>query len=803
MRAVAGPLALVLLAAITVISPARAAPAVDAALQAARAALAAGNNQGALGVLEPAWQAMAGDPGASADDRLRLADALVSRLLDAQRFADADAVAARAMPALAQARDVRIAAEAQAVFAVPAIRLGRAADAERLLVAAEALRQRIAGDSRGLQAAIAQRRVVALASQGRMAEAAAVLEPLVPVVLADDFPDPARGLVIPQTLAGLFILQGRHAEGAAVLERMRSRALALWTSPRQRAEFLETLGEAYRGTQQNDRARAAYLDGLAELARGQDGMPGGITITQATLNANIARVSLLLGDPAEAVARADQAVALMRQRAEQARDAQGTLSALDLRMLQLLTAIALDVHHAARKAAGPQDDAQAFRLMQEALLLQQPAGAPQGISAIAAVRSALRPDEVLMLLLQGTDAIHVMGLTTTGMAWHRLEQSSAETCPRFARLRAGLAPAQPLRCTEATGPGPDTAAAEAGFDLAAAHALWRDLFAPLGPGFTGQPRWILATAGTPTALPLGVLLTEAPASGGFGEQPWLGARRALSYLPSVAELVRLRALPAAAPARHLLAMGAPCIGTRAGPACTAADGAPASVASRLAALGADFTLTRAGADGAIGADAAAILKLPALPSAAGELLGLARDFRGRSRVLLAGDATEARARRLSAPAGAVVAFATHGLAGDGLGLAEPALVFTPGAGGREDDGLLLASDVTRLPLPDSFVILSACNMAGVRSIERLDAYQGFARAFFTAGARALLISQFEVLDAGAARLTTGMLTAWQKKRVGRAEALRQSIARMLADPAAPQLHHPRAWASMILVGAPD
>jgi CHAT domain-containing protein len=47
------------------------------------------------------------------------------------------------------------------------------------------------------------------------------------------------------------------------------------------------------------------------------------------------------------------------------------------------------------------------------------------------------------------------------------------------------------------------------------------------------------------------------------------------------------------------------------------------------------------------------------------------------------------------------------------------------------------------------------------------------------------------------------VTAWQKKRVGRAEALRQSIARMLADPAAPQLHHPRAWASMILVGAPD
>ena len=145
MRAVAGPLALVLLAAITVISPARAAPAVDAALQAARSALAAGNNQGALAVLEPAWQAVAGDPGASADDRLRLADALVSRLVDAQRFADADAVAARAMPALAQARDVRIAAEAQAVFAVPAIRLGRAADAERLLVAAEALRQRTAG----------------------------------------------------------------------------------------------------------------------------------------------------------------------------------------------------------------------------------------------------------------------------------------------------------------------------------------------------------------------------------------------------------------------------------------------------------------------------------------------------------------------------------------------------------------------------------------------------------------------------------------------------------------------------------
>lgn len=758
----------------------------------AKSSAARGDNVGAAALLEQAWQASAADPAATPDDRLALADALVSRLIDVQRFADAARIADTAMPLAKQATNQRIVAEALAVFPVPLIRLGRAAEAEALLIAAEAARQNVRGDSRGLAVSIAQRRSVALATQGRVDDARAVLAPLVGPALAADFPDPVRGLVIPQTLAGIHIYQGRFADAVRVLEAMRPRALALWTSPRQRAEFLETLGEAYRGTGQNTTARGLYQEALQELAMGQSGP----TTTAATLHANIARVSLLLGEVQPAQTAADRAVAIMAERAAAARAADGTVSALDQRQSQLVHAMALDAYHA---GAGPARDAAGFRLLQQGLALTQPDAAQMMPAALTDARAALRADEALVLMLEGTEAIHVIGLTKDGFAWHRLAQSNIESCPRFARLRAGLAPGQPLRCLESVGEVP----ADAGFDLAAAYELWRDLLAPLGPAVLARPRWIIATAGAPAALPLGVLLTASPQPGGFAAQAWLGAEKALAYLPSAADLVRLRALPAAPPPSQLIGFGAPCIGALAGPACAVlATAGGSGLTAALAALPADFSLTRSGGQDA---DPAAFRLLPALPGAAAELQALARGFPGRSMLAMGPAATEAALRRVAMRPGSVLALATHGLAAGSFGLARSTLVLSPGVGETPmDDGLIGDQDVRALALPDAFVILTACNLAGVRSIERLDPWHGFARALFAAGARALLISQFEVLDAAAPRLSAGMLRQWQASPAnGRAEALRRTIADMLADPTAPQLHHPRAWAAMVLVGTPD
>ena len=100
---------------------------------------------------------------------------------------------------------------------------------------------------------------------------------------------------------------------------------------------------------------------------------------------------------------------------------------------------------------------------------------------------------------------------------------------------------------------------------------------------------------------------------------------------------------------------------------------------------------------------------------------------------------------------AILHFATHGaLTGQVQGAAEPGLILTPPAAGttdaralERDDGYLSASEIAALKLDADWVILSACNTAG-GSGENAEALSGLARAFFYAGARALLVSHWEV-----------------------------------------------------------
>jgi CHAT domain-containing protein len=89
----------------------------------------------------------------------------------------------------------------------------------------------------------------------------------------------------------------------------------------------------------------------------------------------------------------------------------------------------------------------------------------------------------------------------------------------------------------------------------------------------------------------------------------------------------------------------------------------------------------------------------------------------------------------------VVAFATHAaVAGDLKGIAEPAIMLTPPAEPSEqDDGLLTASEVAHdVKLDADWVVLSACNTAAADGTPGAEGLSGLAKAFFYAGARALL-----------------------------------------------------------------
>src|SRR5262249_25557310 len=100
-----------------------------------------------------------------------------------------------------------------------------------------------------------------------------------------------------------------------------------------------------------------------------------------------------------------------------------------------------------------------------------------------------------------------------------------------------------------------------------------------------------------------------------------------------------------------------------------------------------------------------------------------------------------------------------------------------------------------------WVVLSACNTAAADGTPGAEGLSGLAKAFFSAGARALLVSNWSVESRSAVKLTTGAFDALAKASgIGRAEALRRSMLRLLADKNHPEYAHPMFWAPFVLVG---
>jgi CHAT domain-containing protein len=166
------------------------------------------------------------------------------------------------------------------------------------------------------------------------------------------------------------------------------------------------------------------------------------------------------------------------------------------------------------------------------------------------------------------------------------------------------------------------------------------------------------------------------------------------------------------------------------------------------------------------------------------------------------DASEATVKRAPLADYSIVYFATHGLvAGDIKGLAEPSLALTiPPQPGDLDDGLLTASEVAQLKLNADWVVLSACNtIAGGKP--GAEALSGLARAFFYAGARALLVSHWSVASDAATRPTTATFDILKADpTLGRAEAMRRAMLAYINDTSEPRNAYTAIWGPFSIIG---
>jgi len=355
------------------------------------------------------------------------------------------------------------------------------------------------------------------------------------------------------------------------------------------------------------------------------------------------------------------------------------------------------------------------------------------------------------------------------------------------------------------------------FDVAAAHALYRQLLAPAQAGWQDAKSLLVVAHGPLGHLPFSLLpradgrINEEaePLFSGYRDVPWLARSHAVTNLPSVAALRSLRAVPAAAAGRTAFTgFGDPWF--RAEHAVPTAIPHTAQLANRGALALRKFPMTLRSVPRTRAANSADLARLPRLMETAEELKSIALGADPATTVFTGKQASEGLVKSMNLSGVRVLAFATHGLVpGDLDGLIQPALALsTPAVTGESGDGLLTLGEILGLKLDADWVVLSACNTGAADGADA-EAVSGLGRAFFYAGSRALLVSNWPVETTSAQALTTKLFQL-QAADAGleRSHALRRATLALIDGPGFVDADgqvvfsyvHPIFWAPFSVVG---
>ena len=437
------------------------------------------------------------------------------------------------------------------------------------------------------------------------------------------------------------------------------------------------------------------------------------------------------------------------------------------------------------------------------------------------VRSALEDGEGLLTILTVGEDVYVFAVSRSfgeSRAWHRIKGGAEQVETLVTLLRCDI---DPVECGLGTsvqtrgGDASETAEDWIGyeFDRNNAWALYDLLIRPVAHVFEQQESYdnptrklFVVTSGAVSALPLSVLLTEAPTDDGldtkgsvFLDAPWLGNRFDMAYLPAVSDLqgtVRANRITSG-----FAGYGDPSL-------------APAVESQERGKRGASMFQATRGGDPL--ADPMALKEMKSLPGAGQELAAIAALFVDAGRLVTQDAATEPAIKNDSQIAGSqVILFSTHGLLPDPrVGIAEAGLVMTPPASATsDDDGLLSASEAAALDFTSQLLVLSACNTASAGSLEGADSLSGLARSFIFAGAQNVYASHWRVSDEITKELMVlAIKIALENPSLNRSEALSKAMIAIrsgkLDDGAdvegwTPDWSHPSAWAPFVTITSLD
>ena len=328
------------------------------------------------------------------------------------------------------------------------------------------------------------------------------------------------------------------------------------------------------------------------------------------------------------------------------------------------------------------------------------------------------------------------------------------------------------------------------FDLNLSYKLYRKLFGPFDSIMKDIDHLVVVPSGPLESLPFNLLVTEKPRlrisksifdKYQFAE--WLPKKYSLTQLPTISSLKSLRSHKQNIIADEpFIGFGDPIL-----------EGQPGEL------RGLKIVDLYKGS----GSDLEQIRNLPNLPETANELRIIARYLNAPlDKIYLRERAREEIIKRIDLSNSQVIAFATHGLvSGEIKGLSEPALVFTPPSELSDiDDGLLKASEIAQLKINAEIIVLSACNTAASTKLGA-QGLTGLSRAFIYAGAKSLLVTNWSIDSEAASLITTEMFKAISSNQnIGRGEALRNAMLKLISHKDKKEYAHPAFWAPFSLIG---